>query len=260
MQTNQVQQTASNKFSLSLLLYIALPLLSWRVPAVRPFGALMAAWIVVTLVHLSGFVLASLVFSQKIEEFSLFFGKSILSVSWRGCTFYIRSIPMGGSVMIEGMEYDDDETSVSTPVHGFRAMPTSKRLLTLLAGPITCFLLAIACGGVVLAQQRVLTGFFQIIHGSLAPIAYGQHAVARFLEHVRNDNFIVLLGFLAAKNSAGNLLPLPILNGGQAIMTLFPNMSSRQFYQMQILGLTALALLWFGWACAVFAYIYRELR
>ena len=255
MQTNQMQQTASNKFSLALLLYIALPLLSWRVPAVRPFGALMAAWIVVTLVHLSGFVLASLVFSQKIEEFSLFFGKSILSVSWRGCTLCIRSIPMGGSVTIEGMGYDDDELHASSPVHGFRALPTNKRMLTFLAGPITCFLLAIACGGVVLAQQRVLIGFFQIIHGSLAPIAYGQQAIARFLAHVRNDHFIVLLGFLAAKNCAGNLLPLPILNGGQAIMTLFSNMTSRQFYRMQLWGLTALALLLFGWACAVFTYI-----
>jgi membrane-associated protease RseP (regulator of RpoE activity) len=215
----------------------------------------MAAWIVVTLVHLSGFVLASLAFGQKIEEFSLFFGKPILSVPWRGCTLCIRSIPMGGSVTIVGTGYDDDEPHASLPVHGFRALPTSKRLLTFLAGPIVCFLLAIACGGVLLAQQRVLTGFIQVIHGSIAPIAYGQHAVARFLAHVRNDPYYVLLGFLAAKNCSGNLLPLPSLNGGQAIMTLFPNLTSRQVYRMQLWGLIALALLWFGWGCAIFAYV-----
>ncbi len=255
MQSNPVQQTASNKFSLFLLLYIALPLMSLWIPTLRPFGSLMAAWIVITLVHLSGFVFASLVFRQKIEELSLFMGKSILSVSWRGCTLCIRSIPTGGFIRIEGMENNDEDSSVSTPVHGFRALPTNKRILTFLAGPISCFLLAIACGGIELAQQRVWTGFFQYIHGSIAPFAYGQHAVARFLTHVRNDHFIGLLGFLAAKNCAANLLPLPSVNGGQAIMTLFPNMKSRQVYRLQLWGLAILTLLWFGWACAVFTYV-----
>lgn len=219
-------QTRSTKFSLGLLLYIALPLLCWRIPVLRPFGALMTAWILVTLVHLSGFVITSLAFGQRIEEFSLFYSVELVSVHWRGCKLYIRSIPMGGYVKIEGMKFDDEkDVQPSPPVHGFRNLPTDKRFMTFLAGPITCFLLAITCGGVALAQQRVLTGFVQVVHGGIAPVAFGQYAIARFVLHVRHDSFWGLLGFLAAKICAVNLLPLPTLNGGQAIMTLFPKLT-----------------------------------
>ncbi|MEO0520105.1 MAG: site-2 protease family protein [Cyanobacteria bacterium P01_A01_bin.116] len=70
------------------------------------------------------------------------------------------------------------------------------------------------------AVPTFLSGFEQIIRGALSPFEVAQGQLRSVQQFVAGSDFLVVLGATASKLAAFNLLPLPGLNGGQALINL----------------------------------------
>lgn len=75
----------------------------------------------------------------KVEEFALGFGPKLVTLAKLGDTSYtIRFFPLGGFVKLTGMEPGEENIS-----DGFQAQAIWKRAITIFAGPLFSFLLAL---------------------------------------------------------------------------------------------------------------------
>src|SRR3954471_18551692 len=86
-----------------------------------------------TVLHEGGHFLVARLCGMRVERFSIGFGPTLLGFKWRGTTFQIAPIPLGGFVQITGLnpneEFDRDDPFV------YPNRPRWMRLLTILAGP-----------------------------------------------------------------------------------------------------------------------------
>lgn len=98
--------------------------------------ALLALSIII-IVHETGHFIAAKLSGIRVMEFGLFMGPKIISKTYKGTTYSLRSIPIGGFVALEGEEEDiESETSY------FSAKPY-KKILVSLAGPVFNMIFAI---------------------------------------------------------------------------------------------------------------------
>jgi regulator of sigma E protease len=117
------------------------------------------SWIIALLVlsaliffHELGHFSAARFFGVYVEVFSIGFGKKIASFQWIGTQWQISAIPLGGYVKMKGQD-DLDPTSLSSDNDSYNSKKPWQRIIILLAGPLSNFLLAwfffyaIALGG-----------------------------------------------------------------------------------------------------------------
>ncbi len=91
--------------------------------------------------HELGHFLAARFFGVKVYVFSIGFGKQIYSKYWKGTTWQIALIPLGGYVKMKGQ----DDTKPALSEEGEDSYNTKKpwqRIIILFAGPFANFLLA----------------------------------------------------------------------------------------------------------------------
>ena len=94
------------------------------------------------LVHEAGHMVVAKWCGMRVERFSIFFGKPVMSFT-RGETQYaIGWIPLGGYVKITGMTHAEEVDPEVAP-RAYRAAPVWKRIATILAGPAVNIALAI---------------------------------------------------------------------------------------------------------------------
>lgn len=107
---------------------------------------LLALSLLIVLHELGHFVPAKL-FKTRVEKFFLFFdgwGKKLISYTYKGTTYGIGWIPLGGYVKISGMvdeSMDTDNLGKEPEPWEFRAKPTWQRLIILSGGVIVNFFL-----------------------------------------------------------------------------------------------------------------------
>ncbi|MBP7769768.1 MAG: RIP metalloprotease RseP [Aliarcobacter sp.] len=91
--------------------------------------------------HELGHFLAARYFGVKVHVFSIGFGKRVFSKQWRGTTWQIALIPLGGYVQMKGQ----DDRNPNLQEDGNDSYNTKKpweRIIILFAGPFANFLLA----------------------------------------------------------------------------------------------------------------------
>lgn len=185
-----------------------------------------------------------------IREVSFGVGPVLLSAG----VFRLRALPLGGSVA-----FKDTQTETPPPGVGdkwaadaFDHQPRAVRVLLPLCGVAALAAVAFALrpGS---AGASVAHGFVQIVSGALAPLSTGRQLIDGAM-HVASLGFVPLLGMLAAKVAALNLLPLPSMAGGQALLALL-DPSPREMppwkaslLQGSVWPMLALAL---SWAAAI---------
>ncbi|MBY0586311.1 site-2 protease family protein [bacterium] len=158
--------------------------------------------------------------------FSVGLGPVLLRKTWGGTEYRLSAIPFGGFVLFGRGENLD-------------ATKASERIVIYLAGPLANFLTAfIIFGGdgrLFLGQmQGVLSALSMLLTGNagfdqlLGPIGLmgvaGDHAAAGIVQ---------LLGFTALLSiNLGilNLLPLPVLDGGQILIAMIEGLSRRRIH------------------------------
>lgn len=146
-----------------------------------------------------------------VREISLGTGKLIFS---RGIVS-IRALPLGGFVKFKDTRTEPDGTTEDAYNH----KPRLVQAMIPLAGAGVLVLVAMLLRPASAASE-IIAGFRQIAAGALSPLSTAQTYIQGAYSLATEQGFIALLGLLAAKTAAFNLLPFPFLNGGQALFTL----------------------------------------
>lgn len=158
----------------------------------------LAAIALLAALHTAVTALAGRSLGMALGEISLGVGPTLLSVG----TCRLRVLPLGGSVVFDDLDSQPRAVRVLLPLAGIAALAA------------VAFALHPGSAGGSLAH-----GFAQIVSGGLAPLSTAQRLIdgaARF----GALGFAPLLGMLAAKCAALNLLPLASMGGGQALLAL----------------------------------------
>ncbi|MCD4549327.1 M50 family metallopeptidase [Schaalia sp. lx-260] len=128
---------------------------------------IIAGLVISVALHELGHMLFARLFGVPVPEFAVGFGPKIFSRRWRGTTYSLRAIPLGGFVRIPGMfppapartrltnrrgeptlaEQARAESAASLPVgqenHAFYLLSAPRKILVMLAGPLMNLLICI---------------------------------------------------------------------------------------------------------------------
>jgi len=241
-------------------------------PGTRPFALFLGLVTATTLVHQLGFAVVGTLAGAVVDEFSLFMGKALAQFNLpikplrgsartrqpgRTVTLSVGSLPFGGSVRFAGMDSEEAITEAA-----FYKLSLVRRLLIMLSGATFLLLLSAALLGWERAWSAFGSGFGQYVHGALAPLTYGQIMLSRLSDLLTKQPAHLALGVLAAKIAAFNLLPIPTLNGGQALLEIMrPRIKNTdRLLRLNMAGLTVLACLTVSWWVAVAKYVLERPR
>lgn len=152
-----------------------------------------------------------------IREVSFGMGPTLLTVG----ALRLRALPLGGAVVFKDTSVEAPPADAGKPWTGdaFDHQPRAVRVLLPLAGIAALVAVAFALRPGV-AAASLAHGFVQIVAGGLAPLSLAQQLIDG-AARVAASGFVPLLGMLAAKCAALNLLPLASMGGGQALLALF---------------------------------------
>ncbi len=108
---------------------------------------------VLIVVHEGGHFLMARSTGIGVREFAIGFGKRLVSATVGGTRYAINLLPLGGYVVLAGMDNKDGPPAADD----FQARPLWARLLTILAGPVANYLLAVVLFAWVLAGWGIPT-------------------------------------------------------------------------------------------------------
>ncbi|MEX0657880.1 MAG: site-2 protease family protein [Egibacteraceae bacterium] len=172
--------------------------------------------IVVIMIHEFGHFITAKAFGMKAEKFFLGFGPTLWSVQ-RGETEYgVKAIPAGGFVKIIGMNSFED-TDPADAGRRFFEKPAWQRLIVLVAGSVTHFIVAVALLFAALAFVGLMVGSNQVAAVSedspadAAGLAEGDVIVA--VDGVATTDFDAVRGAVTARG--GETIPVVVERGGQ---------------------------------------------
>lgn len=161
----------------------------------------------------------------------------------------VRLVPAGGYIQMKrAPDYVGPDV--------FDERPVWRRVALHLAGPAALVALAVALlGGE--GWRAFLATFVQIPLGALAPGTEGQRYVAEVVGFVGERPPGDVVGAVAAKVAASNLLPFPALNGGGALRALVWGRRGPPPWEgyLVLLSMLPLLALYVGWAAALVAYV-----
>jgi hypothetical protein len=199
---------------IELLILIAVSLFLIEMPSARlRVTKLLAAYAILLPIHLLPFYILGRCAHITVEQVAFFMGGALLR--WRqGQTWFsVGWWPIGGFVRFKGMRSD-----VATPAVGtWPSAARFTRVFNCLSGPLAlCIFSLIVLGS--FAFEENLRQTPQQVRDFLAD---SKRSTKQFLHFVDSAPMPALLGACGVKLMIANTLPLPLLNGGQAIIELF---------------------------------------
>jgi membrane-associated protease RseP (regulator of RpoE activity) len=181
-----------------------------------------ALFALVSATHTLGLLLAGRACGATALELSLFVGPKLCRFHAAGMRVSIGCIPIGGYVKFHSTEDEAGESSPdpdAAPRRPFNTLHPLVRVAVTASGCVALLLVASLCLGPTGAWPAFLRGFSQFPAMALGPFSSGKALVARLVEVGSVMPFATALGLLSAKIAALNLLPLPVLNGGEIVLT-----------------------------------------
>jgi membrane-associated protease RseP (regulator of RpoE activity) len=234
-----------------------------------PAFFLFAAFSLTTVGHVGTMAIVGWWIGATVDEVSFFFSPVTIRFRYRAVDYRIGLIPMGGSVRFKGDR--DKPKSVEEILFaadmeppGFNDLHPLKRVVIAASGCIALVTLAALCLGPWASVRSLGRGFVQIT--PFAPwtptwVPGGKELAGRFVSLLRNGPFRVVIGVLAAKQAAFNLLPLPPLTGGMIITYLLgwkKGLPERILVSALYVGLL-LTLITFGYWILEFVAVFRQM-
>jgi len=175
---------------------------------------LLLIWILVVIVHVTAMAFAFQAFGVTIREVAFGFGP----VVYRHGKVLIKLVPSGGYVKLKDTNDGEFYGEVSSSVDdAFNHKSRWMQSMMSLSGPAALVIVASVTNATP-GLTGVVSGFSQIVCGALEPLSTAQMYLESAKDVLNQSGFFALLGLLAAKVAAFNLLPLTYTNGGQAIL------------------------------------------
>ncbi|HEY0683455.1 MAG TPA: site-2 protease family protein [Steroidobacter sp.] len=216
------------------------------------FLQLLAAWILLVVAHVSAMALAGVALGVDLREVSYGFGKELFS---RG-KLKIKAVPLGGYAKF-GDTRETEADPPADPATAFNHKPVAIQAIIVLAGcAVLVLLAALVLAGA--SVSEVVEGFRQIVVGALGPKSTAQEYIHALYALSTTHGFPALLAVLATKVAAFNLLPLPVLNGGQALLAFVP--TDRNVYPdwqipLMNIGIVLMLALAGSWGFAILLFL-----
>jgi membrane-associated protease RseP (regulator of RpoE activity) len=175
----------------------------------------------------------------------------------RGRRILIKALPLSGYVKFK--ELDDLPLDPADTRNAFDTQTPGVQLLIAASGCIALLLIALAAAQFA-GLRAFAAGFVQIIAGALAPMGHAQTLLAQAWQAVAGLPFLMVLGLVAAKLAAFNLLPLPALNGGFIAATVGRRIGLARLWPAALTQLLLLAFIAViaSWAFALVLYVARQ--
>jgi membrane-associated protease RseP (regulator of RpoE activity) len=224
----------------------------------RPAFLFVAAIWLCVLVHVGVMALVGWQVGVTVEEVSFFFGPTLFRLRYRGVSYRVGAIPMGGFVKFKGERGNNTDPeqilfAADMEPPGFRDLHPLKQSLISASGCVALLALAALCLGPWAAVRSLSRGFVQLI--PFAPwtpawVPGGRELVGRLMALFQQGPFRVALGVMAAKLAAFNLLPLPPSNGGMILASMLGwkrGLPENVVVAMTYVGLCVLLTLYLYW-------------
>jgi membrane-associated protease RseP (regulator of RpoE activity) len=198
---------------------------------------LLAAALIIMPVHIVGFVLAGYVARARMLRVIVYYAGTVVrgrvGQTWVG----IGWLPMGGYVKFAGQNELRRENS---PEPGtWPALHPVCRTAIVLSGP--ALLLVFAC--TIVGPRVALSEAAEVPRQSIQALSGKYPDLMRgFFRFVDSADARLVIGIMAAKVGVLNLFPIPILNGGQALIEAAQGLARRPLPQrvlsvLQLIGL-----------------------
>ncbi|MCF2859185.1 site-2 protease family protein [Pseudoalteromonas sp. SMS1] len=201
---------------------------------------------VLVIIHTLCMVITARFFGVRVLEVSIGYGPKLLS--YKGCV--LKPFIFGGYVkMLDSRVYDLEESDLK---YAFDHQKRFIRFLMPLSGCIGLILISLLILGES-AFVQLYTGVSQIVLGGLKPMSIGSESVSQIVNFVSNNTLIMVFAFTSIKLAAFNLLPLPVSNGGQAILELL-GLPEQVREVLGKLGSIILVVLLVSWIVAITSY------
>jgi membrane-associated protease RseP (regulator of RpoE activity) len=143
----------------------------------------------------------------RVREVSLGF-PSLKRFERGGTTIKIGLLPFFAYVAFAGLNPLDEDSGPGD----WRRLPLARRIVILLAPWAATFVMAVLCVGPARAARSCVHAVAQfVVVLDTTPLVRG------FLHLIDSEPFVVVVGVVAAKVTAFNLLPLPSLAGGRSL-------------------------------------------
>ncbi|TAL13680.1 MAG: hypothetical protein EPO01_20780 [Aquabacterium sp.] len=178
--------------------------------APRDMQALIAAVLAGVTVHLLSIAVSGSLLGARFSVLSIGFGPALLDLG----RLRIALLPLGGYVGFDDLQQPGEQGA--KPPSTLDRLPLAQRLAVALSGCAVLVLLACACLGLE-GLRAFAAGPGQILWGALTPLGDGPRLLAQADSELRTASPVQVLGLVAAKLAAFNILPLPMCNGGAAL-------------------------------------------
>jgi membrane-associated protease RseP (regulator of RpoE activity) len=212
---------------------------------------LLLAIALVALLHVGTMAVVGNALGAQLQSVSFGFGPTV----WRSARFHVRALPVGGSVRF--LHTLEDSVPEDEEHRALDRRPTLAQLATVLSGCAVLLALALAVlgAGAVKAFVELPAQFFG---GAISPLGDAQALMRQAALALQAAPFAVVLGVVAAKAAALNLLPLPALNGGAALAVLGRRLGVARLWPERVT--VALFFVWLApvaaWFVALCAYVF----
>jgi membrane-associated protease RseP (regulator of RpoE activity) len=209
-------------------------------------------------VHVGAMALVGWWVGATVEEVSFFFGPTLFRFLYRGVSYRLGAVPVGGFVKFKAereKNKDSEQILFAADMEppGFHDLHPLKQTLIAASGCAALLALAALCLGPWAAVRSLGRGFVQLI--PFAPwtpawVPRGRELALRFMALLQEGPFRVALGVMAAKLAAANLLPWPPLNGGMILTSILgwrKGLSENVLLVMTYVGLCVSLTLFVYW-------------
>lgn len=214
--------------------------------------SILSSVVLCVLLHAFVIALCGAALGVKVREVSIGLGPLAFSIG----RLSFRALPFGGAVRFKDSR--EEEIDASDMRDAFDGRSVFIQIVIGLSGCIA--LLAIA--GVTLQAEGIrafIDGFAQIVVGALSPMGKAQALLAQAQQKLAGLPFLAVLGLVAAKLAAFNLMPLPAANGGFVIATIGRGLGVAKYWPAQLTPVLLLAYLALAvsWLVALAVYLLR---
>ena len=184
---------------------------------------------ILVIIHEGGHFIVAKLCKIKVNEFSIGFGKVLLSYQGKKTKYSLRLIPLGGFVSLEGEEeHSDKEDSFSNANILKKVLIVSAgAIINIVFGILIYFLLVSYHYGIQIAgasTSNFINSLFESIKtlftgGTTIDDLAGPVGIASIVSQTSSmTDFIYLLSVISLSLGITNLLPIPPLDGGKIII------------------------------------------